>query len=56
MWAGRGVTGRILKPYLHELFARILPKPVADHLLGHIADLCEPPQADAEHRVLGAVD
>jgi uncharacterized protein (DUF2249 family) len=40
MWAERGVTGRILKPYLHELFAGILPRPVADRLLGHIADLC----------------
>lgn len=46
MWAERGVTGRILKPYLHELFARTLPQPVADRLLAHIAGLCEGLQAN----------
>lgn len=56
MWAERGVTGRILKPYLHELIARILPRPVADRLLGHIAGLCEAPQADAAHRSFDTVD
>lgn len=39
MWAESGVTGRILKPYLHEVFARILPEPVADHLLCQIGGL-----------------
>jgi hypothetical protein len=56
MWAERGVTGRILKPYLHEQFVRILPGPVADHLLNHIAGLCRAPQADSAHQSPGAIE
>jgi hypothetical protein len=56
MWAERGVAGRILKPYLHEQFARILPGPVADHLLLHIAGLCGALQAGATHRSLGDIE
>ncbi|MGO4558222.1 hypothetical protein [Mesorhizobium sp. 2RAF21] len=52
MWAERGVAGRILKPYLHEQFVSILPRPVADHLLGQIAGLCGAPQAGIAHRGL----
>lgn len=39
MWAERGITGRILKPYLCELFAKTLPKHVAEQLSSHIAGL-----------------
>ena len=39
MWAERGVTGRILKPYLRELLASLLPRRSAERLLDHVAAL-----------------
>lgn len=46
MWAERGVTGRILKPYLRELLARSLKRDAADRLLCQIDRLCSIPEAD----------
>jgi len=50
MCSERGVTGRVLKPYLHELFAKGLPRPIRNRVLGHIAHLFEALQADVAYR------
>ena len=47
MWAERGVTGRILKPYLRELLASILPQRSAEPLLDKVAALSLSRQARA---------
>ena len=47
MWAERGVTGRILKPYLRELLAGILPQRSAERLLDQVAALSLARQARA---------
>jgi hypothetical protein len=39
MWAERGVTGRILKPYLRERLAGLLPRQSAERLLDQVAAL-----------------
>jgi hypothetical protein len=40
MWAERGVTGRILKPYLREFLARDLSLDAADQVLFQVSRLC----------------
>lgn len=47
MWAERGVTGRILKPYLHQLLARSLSRDTAHRLLCQIGRLCS--ETDPAH-------
>jgi hypothetical protein len=47
MWAERGVTGRILKPYLRDLLASILPQRSAERLLDQVAALSLARQARA---------
>lgn len=56
MWAERGVTGRILKPYLRDWLADILPRRSADRLLDHLAALSLARQARALPLPRGAVD
>jgi len=52
MWTERGVTGRILKPYVRELFAGILPHLSGERLLNRLADLSQAhPNAVAGARV-----
>lgn len=46
MWAERGVTGRILKPYLCEVLARNLARPAAYRLQLRIAGLCMAQEED----------
>lgn len=47
MWAERGVTGRILKPYMRDLLASILPRRSAERLLDQVAALSLARQARA---------
>jgi hypothetical protein len=47
MWAERGVTGRILKPYLRELLASILPQRSAGLFLDKVRALSLSRQARA---------
>lgn len=47
MWAERGVTGRILKPYLREFVARKLSPRASDRLLRHLAHLCPKQKIDS---------
>jgi hypothetical protein len=56
MWAERGVTGRILKPYLRQLLADILPRRSAERLLDHVAALSLARQARALPLPPGRVD
>jgi hypothetical protein len=46
MWVERGVTGRILKPYLCEVLARNLARPAAYRLQLRIAGLCVAQEED----------
>lgn len=39
MWAERGVTGRIMKPYFHELLTTLLPPAAAAEVAEHIGGL-----------------
>jgi hypothetical protein len=55
MWAERGVTGRILKPYLRNLIARSLPHHAADQLFGQIARLCPTSAIASRHLETGPV-
>jgi hypothetical protein len=47
MWAERGVTGRILKPYLREFVAQKISPRASDRLLRHLAHLCPKQKKDA---------
>ena len=47
MWAERGVTGRILKPYFREVLTLNLSQRVAEHLLSHFAGLSSAMKRDA---------
>jgi hypothetical protein len=46
MWAERGVTGRILKPYLCEILAQNLARQDSYKLQLRIAGLCEAQEQD----------
>jgi hypothetical protein len=54
MWAERGVTGRILKPYLRELLARKLPPRVCEQLWDRIAALSSARMGETAHSSGGA--